>query len=209
MKEESKITISQKNSKLGAFIPTVSLPTSVCDINLPCSKICYAKKGNYTYSSVKKSLQKNLDIFLKNPQDFKNQIIDFLNNGLINYNYFRWFSSGDIVNYSFLLMMVEIANKCKKTTFLCFTKKFNIVNLYLDLGHTIPKNLKIVFSGWDKTFSFDNPYNLPTTYLHHIKKSDLHLNIEVEKAFKCGGNCQDCLKCWNLKNGESVIFKKH
>lgn len=207
--ENIKTTISLSNSKLGGFIPTVNLPTSVCDKKLPCQNGCYAKKGNWLYSNVKKSVANNLKMFLENKETFKSDIVNFLNNGLIVYKYFRWFSSGDIVNYSFLKMMVEIANECPQTQFLCFTKKFSIVNSYLSLGYEMPKNLHIVFSGWDKTFSFDNPFNLPTTYLHHKKKSDLHLNIMVENAYSCSGKCEKCLKCWNLEKGESVIFKKH
>ena len=207
--ENIKTTISLSNSKLGGAIPTFNLPTSVCSKDLPCQVGCYAKKGTFLYPNVKKSHGDNLEMFLKNKETLQSDIINFLNHKLITYKYFRWFSSGDIVNYSFLLMMVEIAKKCKKTKFLCFTKKYSIVNLYLDLGHEIPKNLKIVFSGWDKNFSFDNPYNLPTTYVHHKKKKDLHLNIEVENAFQCKDKCENCLKCWRLEKGESVIFKKH
>lgn len=200
--------ISITNSKLGDKIPSLNLPAGkTCRGDAPCKKGCYAMKGNWLFKNVVNSLQNNLDEFINDSEKFFNDIIKYLNNDDITYKFFRWFSSGDIVNENFFNGMIRVAQKCKQTKFLCFTKKFNIVNDYLNWGGKIPNNLKIVFSGWDKTFTIDNPYNLPTTYVYF---KDTTKNADIpEFAIPCTGSCRECKACWNLKKGQSVYFNQH
>ena len=200
------VKISITNSKLGDKIPSLNLPTSVCRSDAPCKKGCYAKKGNWLFANVVKSLENNLQEFNNNKEQFFDDIIDFINNGDIIYKFFRWFSSGDIVNKDFFNGMVKVANQCKDTKFLCFTKKFSIVNDYLK-ENELPNNLRIVFSGWDKDFTIDNPYNLPTTYVF-FKDQSKNANIP-EFAIPCTGSCKNCKACWNLQKGQSVFFNQH
>lgn len=192
---------------MGGFIPSVSLPPVLtCRKNAPCTKDCYATKRTYKYKNVVESLRYNLNSYTEKPDEFFQEIIAFLNNGLISYKYFRWFAAGDIVDSSFLLGMVKVAKKCKKTRFLCFTKKFELVNEYLK-NNTLPKNLKIVFSGWGPDFKIDNPFNLPVSHVR-FKEQEKNLIIPVS-AIPCTGECQTCVACWSLKEGQTVAFKKH
>ena len=200
--------ISITNSKLGDKIPSLNLPPILtCRADAPCKKGCYALKGNWNFPNVKESLKNNLNDFLNDSNKFFNDIIDYLNNGLTTYKFFRWFSSGDIVNETFLIGMVKVANECKQTKFLCFTKKFELVNKYLDNGGEIPNNLKIVFSAWTKDFKVNNPYNLPMTYVY-FKKAENNADIP-SLAIPCQGHCETCLACWNLEKGQSVFFNQH
>lgn len=194
------------NEKLGC-IPSLNLPVCVCG-NAPCrNNGCYACKGHWNYKNVQDSLHNNLGEFATDPKKFFNDIIEELNNGLVVYRYFRWFASGDIVNMTFLEGMVKVAKACKLTTFLCFTKKFAIVNKYLKDGGKLPKNLKIVYSHWDKDFPVENPFGLPTAFVR-FKKANLNPLIP-QTAFPCSGKCEKCLACWKLENGQSVVFNKH
>lgn len=199
--------ISLTNSKLGDKIPSLNLPALItCRHDVPCRKGCYACKGNFLFPNVKESLLNNLNDFLKDSEKFFNDIIEYLNNDDIQFKYFRWFSSGDIVNYEFLKGIVRVAENTSQTQFLCFTKKFNLVNEYLE-NNDIPSNLNIVFSGWDNTFEIENPYNLPTTI---VKFKDASRNIDIpETAIQCNGSCKTCKACWNIKNGEMVYFNQH
>ena len=121
--------ISITNSKLGDKIPSLNLPAGkTCSADAPCNKGCYAMKGNWLFKNVVNSLQNNLDEFINDRGKFFNDIIKYLNNDDITYKFFRWFSSGDIVNENFFNGMIMVAEKCKQTKFLCFTKKFVIVN---------------------------------------------------------------------------------
>ena len=203
-----QVKISLTNAKLGAKIPSVNLPAAVtCRKDAPCRKGCYALKGNFLYSTVQKSLNNNLDFYKSNPKEYFNEIIEYLNNDDVTYKFFRWHSSGDIVDYNYLLGIIKVAKKCPQTNFLCFTKKFNLVNYYLEKGHKIPKNLKFVFSAWDNSFKVENPYNLPVTYVNFKDKSK---NADIpEYAIPCVGSCQQCKACWSLKQGQSVVFNQH
>jgi len=203
-----KINISKTNSKLGGFIPSINLPAGLtCRADAPCQKGCYAKKGNFTYKNVKQSLLNNLEAFNNDPEDYFNQIINELNNGDITYKFFRWHSSGDIVNYEYLKGIVKVAEACPQTKFLCFTKKFSLVNMYLDFKCQFPENLHIVFSAWDKDFKVNNPHNLPVTYVN-FKDSSKNPKIP-EYAIPCMGKCYECKACWSLTKGQSVVFNQH
>lgn len=198
--------ISLTNSKLGGKIPSLNLPTTICRDDAPCKKECYANKGNWLFPNVQKGLQNNLKEFLQDKEKFFNDIINYLNNDDITYKFFRWFSSGDIVNYDFLMGMVRVAIASPQTKFLCFTKKFNLVNTFLDFNE-LPKNLKIVFSGWGKGFNVENPHNLPTTWVNFKDKSK---NADIpEFAIPCKGSCSTCKACWSLEKGQSVYFDQH
>jgi hypothetical protein len=198
--------ISLTNSKLGDKIPSLNLPTTVCRANAPCKKGCYAMKGNWLFKNVVNSLQSNLDHFLQDSKGFFDDIINYINNDDITYKFFRWFSSGDIVNQTFLNGMVRVAERCKQTKFLCFTKKYELINEYLNVAE-LPKNLKIVLSAWDKDFKVDNPHNLPMTYINF---KDQTRNADIpEFAIPCVGTCSKCKACWSLKKGQSVYFNQH
>lgn len=200
------INISLTNTKLGDKIPSLNLPTSICRANAPCKKGCYAKKGNWLFKNVVKCLNNNLEIFKQNPDGFFDDIIQWLNDEDTIYKFFRWFSSGDIVNYEFFVGMVRTAKKSPNTRFLCFTKKYEIVNDYIMFNGGLPKNLKVVFSNWGD-FKPLNPYNLPTT---HVRFKNPLLNVNIpEFAIPCKGSCKTCKACWSLEEGQSVYFDIH
>lgn len=202
------VKISLTNSKLGAAIPSVNLPAGVtCRADAPCQKGCYAKRGNWNYKNVKTSLENNFNVFKNDPKAYFDDIISQLNNDDITYKFFRWHSSGDIVNLEYLKGIIRVAESCPQTKFLCFTKKFNLVNMYLEFNPNIPSNLKIVFSAWDNTFKVNNPFNLPVTYVNFKDKTR---NADIpEFAIPCVGKCYQCKACWTLERGQSVVFNQH
>jgi hypothetical protein len=199
--------ISNSVSKLGFAIATVNLPSVVtCRKNAPCAKGCYALKGNFLYKNVKKSHNNNYKAYIKNPEGYFSVIDATLTQ--IPYRYFRYHSSGDIVDAKYFRLMCDLAVKHKQTKFLCFTKKYEIINEYLGAGNTIPNNLVIVLSNW-KDFKCDNPYNLPTAYVDFgDNKYEFPTNSN-----RCSGYCGECVNtensCWDMKKGESVVFTKH
>lgn len=194
--------ISKTNSKLG-IIPSVNLPAGeTCRPDAPCHKDCYAKHGRFRFENVRKSLAENLAEYRSDPDFY---FADVAKESAF-VRYFRWHSSGDIVDAAYFEGMCKVARKNKGTNYLAFTKKFDIVNDYVDAGHRIPKNLTIVFSGWDADFKMQNPHNFPTTWVWFKNRINSHI---PEGAMPCGGKCEECLACWNLRKGESVFFKKH
>lgn len=202
------INIVMGNSKLGKQIPVVNMPPIMtCRPGSPCNKYCYARKGTFLYDNVIKSHIHNLQEYWDNPEGFFNQVIDFLNNGVVSYKYFRWHSAGDVQDMGYLKGMVRTALACPQTEFLAFTKRFEFWNEFVDNGGVIPTNLHVVFSHWDKAFKVPNPHNFPCTYVD-FKDSTKNDDIPPT-AFKCPGSCATCQQCWKMKSGDAVFFHQH
>lgn len=203
----NKLHISiNSNSKLTA-IPSINLPPVVtCRPGAPCSRDCYACRGNFRFDNVKKSAFNNLIEYQKDPAGYFARVVSFLSCGVVSYRFFRWHASGDIVNADYLRGMVKTAKKCRSVKFLCFTKKFELVNEYIKSGEKIPGNLVIVFSAWDRNFDIKNIYGLPVAYVDF--NNEKTPNIPAA-ALPCGGDCASCLQCFRLKNGGAVVFRKH
>lgn len=195
-----KVTIG--NSKLG-IIPAINLPAIItCREDAPCKKLCYANKGNFHFPCVKKCYSNNLKEYMENPKQAEEDI----KKQLKSVNMVRWHASGDIVNRDYFDMMIRIAKAKKEIKFLCFTKKFEIINQYLDEGNVIPKNLKIIFSEWFESYGLFNPHNLSVAYVYNPKID----NPIPKNAFNCTGNCVECGgMCWLLKKNQSVFFHMH
>ena len=207
MKKEKHVVISRGNIKMGQ-IQSVSLPPVVTCSPLACKfcgKKCYARKMCKLRPTVKESYDNNLDILMNDKELFWREV-----EGSIKLTtYFRFFVSGDIYDKDFLENMVLCARKNKHCNILCFTKKYSLVNEYLE-HHRLPKNLNIVFSAW-KGLEMPNPFNLPTAEVMY--KDGTSTAEEGKKYIYCSGNCSECISekrsCWNLKKGEGVIFAEH
>ena len=198
-----QICITHNNSKLSGEIPSVSMPVGVtCRHDAPCFKKCYARKGHMGCPSVKNAYMTNYEIYKNDPSFFFHYI-----SIMTRFNrYFRWHAAGDIVDDEYFAGMVKVATENPETKYLAFTKKFDIVNRYLDAGNALPENLRIVFSGWGKTFKVDNPHNLPVAYIKLKQGDNDHI---PEDSIPCGGKCYECIACWQLTKGQSVFFEEH
>lgn len=201
-----KVTISKAVGKLGECIPSISLPpVETCREDAPCREKCYACKGRYRFPAVKNSLTENLEAYKENPDFYFGEIDRTLT--MIPYRFFRYHVAGDIPDAEYFVRMCRLARKHKTTNFLCFTKKYDLVNAYIQ-KHTIPKNLRVVFSRWG-SFPAENPNRFPEAYIKF--KNDW---VEIpENAIECPGYCGECVlsgkNCWNLEKGESVYFHQH
>ena len=199
---DNKISISPGNSKMG-FIPSVSLPPVItCANGCTCAKKCYAAKLCRIYPRVKNAYQRNLDILKNNDLDYWYQV----DRAVKTTKYFRLHVSGDIVDSHYFNWMTVISEQNPGTTILAFTKKYDIVNRYLDITGHLPENLKIIFSEWPG-MPMENPHNLPVAHVI-FKGQDPAENWKI-----CGGNCSACacrgVGCWELKNGEHIAFYEH
>ena len=196
------VKVSNTNSKLGGQIYSINLPPIVtCRSNAPCFKGCYACKGNWLFPNVKNSLQHNLEAYKNNSTLFFESVA--AQTALVRFC--RWHSSGDIVDMQYFEGMCKVARKNKDTHYLCFTKKYEIINEFLSKGKRIPKNLSIVFSVWSNWIP-ENPYDLPMTYVYG---KEFNNELIPKDAIPCGGKCETCQACWTLKKGQHVYFLKH
>lgn len=198
------ISISKGNIKMGK-IPSVSLPAIITCTNCLCAEKCYARKIERLRPVVAAAYRKNLSILEADPEQYWREV-----RGTIMMNkFFRFHVSGDIPNDDYFEQMVSVARDNPHCEILCFTKKYSIVNKYLDKHDgVIPDNLHMIFSGWPE-LKMDNPYHLPEA---HVLFRDGTTTAAPYAEF-CGGNCTECAKvnggCWSLGRGEQVVFKEH
>ena len=106
-----------------------------------------------------------------------------------------------------------VANTLPNIQFMSYTKKYDIINEYLDKGNKIPDNLNIIFSAWDKNWKVENPYDLAIAYVD-FKNSELNPEIPPY-AYLCPCadktqhvTCSMCQACWNKKL-KAVKFLEH
>lgn len=196
--------ITTKNDKLGGYIAQVNMEKgTTCRPDAPCFKGCYCNHGKMNCPTVKKGHQIRYELYKANPIGFFAKLSNELD--WQPFKYFRWHSSGDIVDEQYLDLMCKLARKHRTTHFLCFTKKYELVNQYLDT-HRKPSNLVICLSNWG-TWRVENPHHLPESFVNFGKGNE---DIP-EFAYECPDSCADCpgTHCWHMKNGDSVVFKQH
>lgn len=201
----TKLTISTGNSKLGN-IPNVSLPPGLtCRKNTPCftCKTCYALRHAWIpYPQVRKAWQGNYNLWLKKPDEFREQLWAWLNKH--KPDRFRWHVGGDIPDIAYLYTIARTAGYFPGIKFLCFTKKYEIVADSQAL--VFPTNLNLVLSMWP---GLDNPLKqrtFPRGWMRDPKSPDTRI---PKDATTCPGSCKTCSLCWDLKPRESVVFDKH
>ena len=198
------ISVSNSNSKMGAVASVSTLPFITCPARCAdtCGAECYAAKLANLRPSVLKSYAKNTALAMLRPDLFWSQI----NVAVMAVRYFRFHVSGDIMNADYFGHMVEIARNNPKTEIMAFTKRYEIVNAWMDKNGSLPANLHILFSGWSNLDPI-NPYGLPETTVYHTES-------EIDDSWlHCGGNCFECacrgVGCWQARRGDVIAFKKH
>lgn len=199
-----KLHISKGNRKMGS-IPSVSFPPIVTCRKCDCWKKCYANKHIYIiYKQSKNAYDENLELYKNNPGSFFMQ----LEAEIMTDRTFRFNVAGDIPDYEYFLGICEIMKRNPHCEAIIFTKKFEIVNQYLDLGGVIPDNFHVIFSAW-KNLEMINPHELPEC---HIAYSDGTTTAKDGAKF-CSGNCTECFcqnkGCFNLKKGEQILIQEH
>ena len=197
------VKISKGNSKLGA-IPSVSLPSIKTCRNCACQEKCYAQKLERLRPAVRNAYQHNLEVWIKDPETYWREV----EASIMMSRFFRFHVSGDIPSFKYLVNMVEIARRQPHCEILCFTKKYNLVNEFIEQGGELPGNLHMIFSGW-VGLEMANPFSLPEAHVRYRDGS----TTARDDAIECSGNCTECALteggCWNLQKGQQVVFNEH
>ena len=200
------VKLQRGNSKTGANCWTVSLlPIIDCSNCGECSKNCYDLRNDMIYPSVIADRAKNSAIHKVEPDRYWREIdaqvkANFVTELRINVG-------GDLTDNDFEYIKV-LGEENPRTMILFFTKNYNGINKFLDKDK-FPENVRPIMSAWEN-MKMDNPHNLPQS---HVLYADGRTTAPEYGAVYCGGNCSECAfkgeGCWNLKNGEHVIFKAH
>lgn len=204
--DNMKLHFSFGNSKLGK-IPSFSvLPFLTCTNCKECGKYCYAAKNCFNFNRNIQNLAENTANVRKLPMNELIEQFDEILGGNIIYKYFRFNVAGDIagaIGTKYFDLILNITEKYPFTTFLLFTKNYEMINTYISNGGKLPKNLSVVFSQWNN-IKIDNPHNLPIAI---VKVNE---NTEIpENAFHCSGDCSECLDCWKAEKGSTRYFDLH
>lgn len=210
--ENLHVKLSFGNRKTGALVPSVStIPVHDCGNCKVCKNGCYDVRNVCFQGTVQKQRANNSAILWIDPERYFAEI-EKACKGL---RFFRWHVGGDMLNRSYFLHVLAIAESCKHCDFLIFTKLYGVVNSYLRDGGVIPENLHIVFSDW-RGAEFENPYNMPVS--SPVWFDDFGEEIErgphTTKDFVwCPGDCSECAVngagCFGLKKGQTVLFQAH
>ena len=207
------------NSKTGEKVVNFNFSIEyTCDHTCECYKDakCYAESGCYLFSDNQAKYTENVNFFNHATDD---EMIAAIQKAIdyFEYSLFRYFTCGDIPNSRFLNIMVHIALNNPGIKFWSYTKKYNIVNKWIDENGALPDNLVIIFSHWlneDGTyFPMDNRHNLPTS--EFIPYGKEYLKDTVTHICPCSdpdviATCATCEHpCYSLKHGESMALLEH
>jgi len=207
------------NSKTGEQVVNFNFPIEfTCDHRCECYKkgICYAEGGCYTFPNNQASYSENLNFFMTHSDE---EFLTALQLALDYYGFelWRYFTCGDILNNRFFRLMVEFAKRNPAVRFWSYTKKYEIVNRWIDENGDLPENLVIIFSHWmnedGSYFEMNNRHNLPTSEFIPFGKEELaekvtHICPCSDPTVKA--TCATCdHPCYKLQKGESMALLEH
>lgn len=211
--------ISDGNDKTGKWVINFNFPIEyTCDHRCECYKkgLCYAENGCYCFAVNQARYSENYNYFMAATDaemiaTFQAAILEF------GYSKFRYFTCGDIPNGRFFRIMIEVARNNPTVEFWSYTKKYHIVNAWIDENGALPANLKVVFSHWMNSdgsfFPMHNPHNLPTSEFIPFGMEDLidentHVCPCSDPTVKA--TCATCdHPCYRLQNGEKMALLEH
>ena len=125
----------------------------------------------------------------------------------------RWHSSGEIINYNYLLHMVKLAVEMPNVQFYCYTKRFNLVEQYLKEFKKFPKNFVVNISVWHDNakgydfknlnwFVFDDGTDPKVAKMRHCPAVDKNGN-------STGVTCGECGWCFSGNKGRRTAVYEH
>jgi len=114
-----------------------------CPFAKDCVKYCYAQKGNYRFSNVKKGQQKRYE--LTKTKEF----VTIMNANILleRPTHVRIHDSGDFYSIDYLNKWIQIAKDNKDVIFYAYTKSIKFFKLNKKMNHEflLPKNFKVIF----------------------------------------------------------------
>ena len=197
----SKLSISKGNSKLGNIPSLSKTPVATCPKGVPCSSKCYAMKSYRMYPSVRTAWDKNTRLIKEDILEVERQMKEYLDKHTPAY--FRVNVAGDIEDLIELALWYELALSYQDTRFLIYTKNYALLerhtNLFMSLSDILPdfsirpNNLVIYVSQWlgedRRKEASKGLCNIAGTFR---SESDV-----PEGYYICRGDCRECKACYN------------
>jgi hypothetical protein len=211
--------VSTKNSKMPGT--SFGLSTDFCQVGSAlrgvvgsvCEK-CYARRIEAFRPSVKKGWMNRTQAVLKATSSpcAADDWIEAMSERLTKLapTHHRWHDSGDLLNYSHLLMIVSVAQLCPDIQFWLPTKEKGLVNrLMRDLKEQdaeLPSNLNI-------RLSMPMVGMIPVDVVSGVTTSTVHKAGGHYVGHQCpapdqGNKCGECRACWS-KEVMNVSYRIH
>lgn len=205
--DQYHVYIAQGNRKTGQGMPSVSLiPIYNCGNCKACSGQCYDLRNDLCYEGCRRTRAINAALLEVDRDRYFKEI----NDAVRGFRFFRWHIGGDIIDTDYFNRMCIIAKDNPHCDMLVFTKMFDVVNNYVKVNgeDAIPKNLKVIFSGWVGQ-KMTNLFDFPTS--HPLFPGGL--TSAHDGALLCTGNCTECAKegvlCFGAEKGTEIVFPAH
>jgi len=185
------LSITNGNTKLGKRCGNLSLrPIADCGSNCSyCAKTCYARKF-YSRPSVKAAWTANSVAYRAADQSGDwgevEAAVDAYLQRRPDMRTFRIHVAGDFLSQSHLDSWRRIARRHTSVRFLAFTKRFDLS------WANLPANLVIIFSMWPGMP--DTAPAGPRCWVQDGTETRV-----PRSAIECGGSCEQCGMCWNLR----------
>lgn len=200
------VVLQKGNSKTGVNCWTVSLAPIIDCINCDkCSQQCYDIRHDLIYKQSINDRARNSAIHKAEPDRYWAEIDLQIKANFVTQ--LRLNVGGDLTDNDFEYVKV-LGEENPKTMILFFTKNYKGINKFLEKNR-FPENVHPIMSAWEG-MERENPHNLPQS---HVLYEDGRTTAPQYGAVYCGGNCSECAfkgeGCWNLKEGEHVIFRAH
>ena len=206
-KKEVGVHITTKmNGKMTGMqsLSTSSLNNKFCqarakDPNSICSK-CYAQRALKMFKSADTCFQRNADVLC-------NRILSKEELPVLNTQWFRFQSHGEILNETEVINYFNICKANKNTHFAIWVKNVKIIDNVIKAGYKKPRNLNIVVSSiyMNKVIDvkqYDWVDRVFTVYdKDYIKDHDVEINCGSEQ-------CLSCLKCYRKSKKYFYIKEK-
>ena len=219
----NRFNYSTGNSKLGNHVLNYGL--DIMHTCAPCEcktgGKCYGTCGLFQFGSNMQRAAENFMFWFANGAGAMVEALQSAIDNNPDCDKFRHFEIGDIPNERYLAeVMSPVAVRNPGVTFWTYTKKYEIVNKYVDKYglNAIPSNLTIIFSHWmneDGTYyPMDNRHDFPTSEFIPVGKED-ELLPHITHVCPCSNpnvvaHCENCdHPCGRLQHGESMALLEH
>ena len=125
----------------------------------------------------------------------------------------RWHSSGEIMNYNYLLHMVKLAVELPNIQFYFYTKRFAFIDKYLKECGDLPENLVCNISEWKgntKGYNFEglNRFVYDDGTDPEMEKL-VHCPAVNKEGHKTGVTCDQCKRCFSGNKGLITAVYDH
>lgn len=219
----NRFNYSVGNSKLGKHVLNygVDIMHSCTACECKTEGTCYGTCGLFQFgSNLQRAAENFMFWFVNGPAAMLDAIQHAIDENP-ECKKFRHFEIGDIPNMRYLAeVMIPAARNNPDITFWTYTKKYEIVNKYVDENglEAIPGNLTIVFSHWlnkdGSYFPMDNRHDFPTSeFIPYGKEAELLPSVTY--VCPCSdpdvvAHCETCDHCCgNLQHGQSMALLEH